>query len=93
MEETPEIIEKILAFFNFWNNPDGSDDEYVPIKAYQLEIYSVSYNFVFKWYITEEELRQVSEHTGINIEDNRLKLGIGEHQLELEAMPEHEQTI
>jgi hypothetical protein len=92
MEETPEIIDKIVAFFNFWNNPDELEDEHVPIKAHQLEIYSVSYDFVFKWYITEEELKQVSEHTGIEIEDNRLKLGIGDHRFELEVMSEESTT-
>jgi len=82
-DKGPEIIQKIVQFFNFWNNPDELEDEYVPIKAHQLEIYSVSYDFVFKWYVTEEELKEVSEFTGFNINDNMIALSIGEHNLEL----------
>lgn len=84
-EQAPEILENIVAFLNFWNNPDNSEEEYVPIKAFQLEVYSVSYAFAFKWYITQEELQQVSDYTDIEIEGNCLKLGIGEYQVELEA--------
>lgn len=82
-DKGPEIIQKIVEFFNFWNNPDELEDEYVPIKAHQLEIYSVSYDFVFKWYVTEEELKEVSEFTGFKIDDNMIGLSIGDHNLEL----------
>jgi hypothetical protein len=82
-DKGPEIIQKIVEFFNFWNNPDELEDEYVPIKAHQLEIYSVSYDFVFKWYVTEEELKEVSEFTGFKINDDMIALSIGEHNLEL----------
>lgn len=82
-KEAPEIIDKIVDFFNFWNNPDNEKTEHTSIKEFQLRIYDVSYDFVFKWYITKEELKQVSDFTKIPIENNILALGIGEHSLEL----------
>ena len=82
-EKAPEIVDKIIEFFNFWNNPDREEGEYTSIKTFQLRIYDVSYNFVFKWYITEEELKEVSDFTNIPIENDMLALGIGEHFLEL----------
>ena len=82
-EKAPEIINKIIEFFNFWNNPDNEEGEYTSIKTFQLRIYDVSYDFVFKWYITEKELKEVSDFTNIPIENNSLALGIGEHFLEL----------
>ena len=85
MEEkkAPEIVNRIIEFFNFWNNPDDEEGEYTSIKEFQLRIYDVSYYFAFKWYITKEELQEVSDFTDIPIENNMLALGIGEHFLEL----------
>lgn len=82
-EKAPEILDRIIEFFNFWNNPDDEEGEYISIKTFQLRIYDVSYDFVFKWYITEEELKEVSEFTNIPIKNNTLSLGIGEHCLEI----------
>jgi hypothetical protein len=82
-EKSPKILDRIIEFFNFWNNPDDEKGEYTSIKTFQLRIYDVSYDFVFKWYITEQELKEVSEFTNIPIKNNSLALGIGEHFLEL----------
>jgi len=81
--KAPEIIDKIVGFFNFWSNPDDEKGEHVSIKQFQLRIYDVSYDFVFKWYITEKELKEVSDFTNIPIENDMLALGIGEYFLEL----------
>ena len=85
MEEkkAPEIIDKIVEFFNFWNNPDREEGQHISIKEFQLRIYDISYDFVFRWYITREELKEVSDFTEIPIENNMLALGIGDHFLEL----------
>jgi len=82
-EKAPEIIDKIVDFFNFWSNPDNEEGEHVSIKQFQLRIYDVSYDFVFKWYITEKELKEVSDFTNIPIQNDMLALGIGEYFLEL----------
>jgi hypothetical protein len=82
-EKAPEIVDKIVDFFNFWDNPDNEKTEHISIKEFQLRIYDVSYDFVFRWYITKEELKQVSDFTKIPIENNMLALGISEHSLEL----------
>ena len=41
-EKAPEIVNKIVEFFNFWSNPDGEKGEYKSIKEFQLRIYDVS---------------------------------------------------
>ena len=79
----PKIVKDIVEFFKYWQNPDRVEEEYGPIKEFQLQIYSVSTDFVFKWLVSEEELKEVSEFTEIEIEDNKLLLGIGEYNMEL----------
>jgi hypothetical protein len=86
-EKAPEIINKIVEFFNFWSNPDDEKGEYKSIKEFQLRIYDVSCEFVFKWYITEKELQEVSDFIGNPIENNMLSLGISEYFLELAVKP------
>lgn len=87
-EKAPEIVDKIVEFFNFWNNPDHEEGEHISIKEFQLRIYDVSYDFVFRWYITKEELKEVSDFTKIPIENDMLALGISDHSLELAIRPE-----
>ena len=84
----PEILTKIVDFFKFWQNPDNSDDEYLPIKEFQLRVFDVSYDFIFKWMVSDKDIKSVSEFTNIEIKNNRLCLSVGEYVFELEGYGE-----
>ena len=86
MEETPEIITKLVDFINKWNNPNELPDGPRPIEIYQLIIYDVSYNFIFKWIIKEKELKEASAFTKVAIENNTIRLSIGECSVELSSV-------
>lgn len=87
-EEAPEIIQRIVEFFNFWNNPDGEKGQYISIKDFQIRVYFVSDDFVFKWYVTKEELKQVSDFTEFPIIDDTIALSFSEYFFELAVRPE-----
>lgn len=57
-KEVPKIINDIVEFFQFWQNPDNVKGRTLPIKAFQLRVFDVSMDFVFKWYVSSEELKQ-----------------------------------
>ena len=82
-KKIPEIVNTIVDFFKFWQNPDGIDEEYLPIKTFQLRIYDVSMNFIFKWVISEIELKEVSEFTEVEVINGMLSLSLGEYNIEL----------
>ncbi|WP_421977157.1 hypothetical protein [Roseivirga seohaensis] len=80
---TPKIINDLREFFEFWHNPDRVEGDTLPIKEFQLMIYSVSIGFVFKWFVSKKDLEEASEYTEIEIIDNVLCLSLGEYQIEL----------
>ena len=86
-KKEPKIVKDIVEFFQYWQNPDRVEGEHLPIKEFQLQIYSVSIEFVFKWFVQESELKEVSEFTGIEIENNKLLLSLGEYEIELAVRP------
>lgn len=85
MEENnaPKIINDIVEFLNFWKNPDREEGEYISIKEFQLQVYSPSIDFVFKWYVSEEDLKAASEFSGIKIENKTIAFSFGEYNVEL----------
>lgn len=81
----PKIVNDIVDFFKYWDNPDEEKTEYKSIKAFQLAIYGPSMNFIFKWIVSNEELKQVSDYTGIEIDNDMVGLSLGEYNIELSA--------
>lgn len=84
-KKVPKIVNDIVEFFKYWDNPDEEKGEYKSIKGFQLAIYGPSMNFVFKWLVTDEELKQVSEYTEIDIVDCTLCLSLGDYNIELSS--------
>lgn len=84
-KEVPKIVNEIVEFFKYWDNPDEEKGEYKSIKAFQLAIYGVSMNFIFKWIISNEELKQVSDYTGIEIIDDTMQLSLADYNIELSS--------
>jgi len=81
--ETPKIVDDIVEFIKFFDNPDREEGEFKSIKEIQLRIYDVSMSFYFKWYIPYEQLKEVSEFTNVKIENDTLSLSLGEYNIEL----------
>ena len=84
-KEVPKIVSDIVEFFKYWDNPDEEKGDYKSIKMFQLMIYGPSMNFIFKWVVSKEEIKQASDYTGIEINDNTLGLSLGEYNIELYA--------
>lgn len=83
--EEPTIIKKLIKFINFWDNPKEEQGEYISLSVHGLRIYDVSFDFWFKWIISDDELKEVAEFLNIEIKDNKLFLTIGEHNIELQS--------
>jgi len=81
----PKIVNDIVEFFKYWDNPDEEKTEYKSIKAFQLAIYGPSMNFIFKWSVSNEELKQVSDYTGFEIDNDMVGFSLGEYNIELSA--------
>jgi hypothetical protein len=89
MEEEEKIMDRILSFFNFWDNRDQKNEDGTgEFSERQFWVYEVSYNFAFKWYVTQEEFDEVIAHGDITLgEDKKIaKLSLGEHNFELEVL-------
>lgn len=82
-KKPPKIVNDIVDFFKYWDNPDEEKGGYKSIKAFQLAIYGPSMNFVFKWVVTEEELTQVSKYTKIEIIDGTISMSLADYNIEL----------
>ncbi len=82
-KQPPKIVDSIVEFFKFWQNPDGVKEDYLPIKEFQLRIFDVSMDFIFKWYVSVDELKEASDFTEVKIVDNVLSLSLGEYSIEL----------
>lgn len=80
----PDIVKRIVDFINFWNNPNRETGKYKSIEEFQLQIYSVSTDFAFKWWVSRQELLEVSKFIGESVSDNKLTLSIGNFTVELE---------
>ncbi len=84
-KEIPKIVSDIVEFFQYWDNPDEEKGGYKSIKAFQLAIYGPSMNFIFKWVVSNEELKQASDYTGIEIVDDTLGLSLSDYNIELSS--------
>lgn len=82
---TPEIVTKLVDFFQFWQNPDRVEGDTLPIKEFQLQIYSPSYNFVFKWYVEKKDIEEAANFIGVKLKKNQrvLPMSLGEYNIEL----------
>jgi hypothetical protein len=81
------IIDRLVSFFKLWRNEEESDtDGSTPLKPHNLYIFEVSYDFVFKWFVSEEEMRDAAKHVGIELTEgqSRITLELGEYLIELE---------
>jgi len=80
-----KIVNKLVEFFQFWQNPDRVEGDSLPIKEFQLQIYSPSYNFVFKWYVEKEELEAAAKWIDVKLKKNQrtLPMSLGEYNIEL----------
>lgn len=83
---TPEIINKLVEFFQFWQNPDRVEGDSLPIKEFQLQVYSPSYNFVFKWYVDKNDFEEAAKFIGTKLKKSQrtLQMSIGKYDIELE---------
>ena len=81
----PKIVNKLVDFFQFWQNPERVDGDTLPIKEFQLQIYSPSYNFIFKWYVEKEELEAAAKWIDVKLKKNQrtLPMSLGEYNIEL----------
>lgn len=82
---TPEIVNKLVEFFQFWQNPDRVEGDSLPIKEFQLQIYSPSYSFVFKWYVEKKDFEEAAKFIGIKLKKSQrtLQMSLGEYNIEL----------
>lgn len=82
---TPEIVNKLVEFFQFWQNPDRVEGDSLPIKEFQLQIYSPSYNFVFKWYVDKKDFEEAAKFIGTKLKKSQrtLQMSLGEYNIEL----------
>ena len=82
----PEIISRLLKFFEFWRNPNnvlvGKPKN---IELFQLEVYRPSRQFVFKWYISKEEFAEVAQYYDVKLTKRQriLCFELGEYNIEL----------
>lgn len=70
--EEPAILKKLIDFINFWNNPKKEQGESFSLSVHALRIYDVSYDFWFKWIVSDDELKEVSNFLNIKIKDDKL---------------------
>ena len=84
-KKIPKIVNDIVEFFKYWDNPEKEKGEYKSIKVFQLTIYVPSVNFIFKWIVSDEELKQASDYTGIEIVDDTLYLSLADYNIELSS--------
>ena len=83
---TPEIVEKLVDFFQFWQNPDRLESDSFPIKEFQLQIYSPSIDFIFKWRVKKEDVIAAAKFIDVKLKKNQriLPMSLGEYNIELE---------
>ncbi len=84
-KSTPKIINDLIDFFKYWDNPDNEKDEYKSIKMFQTSIYIPSNNFIFKWIITKDEMKQVSEYMKMENVNDVIWLSLCGYNIELSS--------
>lgn len=79
------IIDRLLTFFNSFNT-----DENVNILLFTMNYTRVSYDFIFKWFISKDEFQTVADFLEEELEDNQktLHLEMGQYYIELELYPD-----
>lgn len=87
-KNAPKILDRVLEFINWWDNPDKIYNKPRPVSMHELWVLSVSPNFVFKWYIEEEDFIEAANYLGEELEPGQksIFLAIGdlkEYKIEL----------
>lgn len=88
------IVERIVNFFKLWSNEAETDkDGCRPFKEFQFYPFEVSYDFVFKWFVSEQEMKDVAKYIGIKLRkgQKKLTLTLGEYDIELEKYKDETQ--
>jgi hypothetical protein len=83
----PDVFVRIDELFKHWLNPKGLKGDSFPLEA--LHIAALLDDFVLKWYVTEDELKEAADYVkGSEIVDGVLKIEISEFQVELAVRDE-----
>lgn len=83
----PDVFVRIYEFFKHWLNPKGLEGDRFPLEA--LHIAALLDDFVLKWYVTEDELKEAADYVkGSEVVDGVLKIEISEFQVELAVRDE-----